>query len=86
MSYYLNFVNRGNGNGIQSTADITVLILRDSSSSTQAFGPLETSSERQLKSSVRCRSILKPGEYVVVTLAFNIWTLSKINKLWSCRN
>ncbi|XP_063414757.1 calpain-15-like isoform X2 [Mytilus trossulus] len=67
---------RGNSNGKQSTADLSVLILRDSSSPTQAFGPLVTSSKRQLKSFVGCRAMLEPGEYVVVTLAFNIWTLS----------
>lgn len=67
---------RGNVISKQSTADLSVLILRDSTSPTQAFGPLVTSSKRQLKSFVGCRAILDPGEYVVVTLAFNIWTLS----------
>lgn len=78
---YLNYINRGNDNGKQSTADLSVLILRDSSSPTQAFGPLVTSSKRQLKSFVGCRAMLEPGEYVVVTIAFNIWTLSKYKLL-----
>lgn len=67
---------RGNRINKQSTADLSVLILRDSPSPTQAFGPLVASSKRQLKSFVGCRAMLEPGEYVIVTLAFNIWTLS----------
>ena len=74
---YLYLIYRGNKISKQSTADLSVLILRDSPSPTQAFGPLVASSKRQLKSFVGCRAMLEPGQYVIVTLAFNIWTLSK---------
>ncbi|OWF52867.1 calpain-D-like [Mizuhopecten yessoensis] len=60
----------------KSPADLCVLILRDSSNTIQAFGPLVESSQRQIKSFVGCSKMLEPGEYILVPLAFNLWTLS----------
>ncbi|XP_060084243.1 calpain-15-like [Ylistrum balloti] len=60
----------------KNPADLCVLILRDSSNTTQAFGPLVESSQRQIRSFVGCSKMLEPGEYILVPLAFNQWTLS----------
>ncbi|XP_048772314.2 calpain-15-like [Ostrea edulis] len=60
----------------KNPADLCVLILRDSPNGVQAFGPLVACSNRQIKSFVGCNTMLEPGEYVVLPLAFNIWTLS----------
>lgn len=54
--------------------DLCVLVFRESTMDSQAFGRLITCSKRQLKSFVGCNVMLEPGEYVVVTLAFNHWT------------
>ncbi|XP_061165406.1 calpain-15-like [Saccostrea echinata] len=65
---------RSNDN--KNPADLCVLILRDSPNGVQAFGPLVACSNRQIKSFVGCNTMLEPGEYVVLPLAFNFWTLS----------
>uniref|UniRef100_K1PV74 Calpain-15 n=1 Tax=Magallana gigas TaxID=29159 RepID=K1PV74_MAGGI len=65
---------RSNDN--KNPADLCVLILRDSPNGVQAFGPLVACSNRQIKSFVGCNTMLEPGEYVVLPLTFNIWTLS----------
>ncbi|KAL5012395.1 hypothetical protein ScPMuIL_010946 [Solemya velum] len=53
--------------------DLCVLILRDGNNSNRAFGPLVANSQRIVKSFVGCNTMLEPGEYVVVGLAFNHW-------------
>ncbi|KAL4230896.1 Calpain-15 [Mactra antiquata] len=55
--------------------DLCVLIFRESTSPHQAFGKLIKCSKRQLKSFVGCSAMLEPGEYVVVALSFNHWSL-----------
>ncbi|XP_069129465.1 calpain-15-like [Argopecten irradians] len=60
----------------RNPADLCVLILRDSPNNIQAFGSLVQSSQRQIKSFVGCSKMLEPGEYIIIPLAFNLWTLS----------
>lgn len=60
----------------KNPVDLCVLILRDSTNSVQAFGPLVESSQRQIRSFVGCSKMLEPGEYILIPLAFNLWTLS----------
>lgn len=70
---FLSPPDRSNDN--KNPADLCVLILRDSPNGVQAFGPLVACSNRQIKSFVGCNTMLEPGEYVVLPLTFNIWTL-----------
>ncbi|KAJ8298538.1 hypothetical protein KUTeg_025069 [Tegillarca granosa] len=67
---------RNSESGGRNPADLSILILRESSNHLQAFGPLVASSKRQLRSFVGCSTMLEPGEYLIIGLAFNIWTLA----------
>ena len=70
---HLFLSDRSNTN--KNPADLCVLILKDSPNEVQAFGSLVACSSRQIKSFVGCNTMLEPGEYVVLPLAFNFWTL-----------
>ena len=64
---------RSSERSARSQLDLCVVIFRTSSTGTPQIGKLVQHSKRQVRGFVGCHSMLEPGCYLVVCLAFNHW-------------
>ncbi|ESO93662.1 hypothetical protein LOTGIDRAFT_104705 [Lottia gigantea] len=61
-----------------TTLDLCLVVLREVKNTSTAAGRVVGGSKRELKSFIGCNMMIEPGEYLVMCLAFNHWTLGKL--------